>query len=111
MELLFEVSTKNEGKLGWKTEWLSLPVSKIRAFRYSGCGTAVIYYEGLTERGWLRFLKKHQPAKVAKKIPVLSYFPHTALCKTQDYVYTQQKIHYSDEVSFQCDPVAGGSNA
>jgi predicted acetyltransferase len=84
---------------GWRAVWEEVEIFRVRAYRFSGVGSAVITYEGQDSNGkWYKFLKKDQTSAVKRKLPVFGSFPNTTQICDESRPYARQCRHDSNPV-------------
>ena len=98
--LITTVIGTEKHQYGIREIWGKIEISQVRAYYVSGVGSAVIHYEGLGDNGkWYRFLKKNQPSKVKKALPVISAYPNRTELLDESRPYTRQCRYESNSVA------------
>ena len=90
MKIKTVVATEKH-QYGVRAVWGEIEISKVRAYRFHGCGSATIQYEGLGSDGkWYRFLKKDQLSSIKSQLPVIASFPNRFNIVDESRPYTIQ---------------------
>lgn len=99
MILITTVVSNEKHEYGWREIWGEIEVSQVRAYYFSGMGSAVIQYEGLAADGkWYKFKKKDQSSKVKRLLPVIDSYPNRTSLWDENRPYTRQAKFESNPV-------------